>query len=277
MIGILLAGLSSAFGELSDSIGKKEVRERVASFYTFGFLNLLAGTILLIAFGIYRDAFVFSLASLPTFLPRVALEILQAHMTLRAIVKAERSDFGFIRSVTIPLILIVDLILGYTVTIPQMFGIFVIFSGIFFLFYAEHFHIKAKWLLLGTAVNAVATISLYKYDVTHFNSVESEQVIVSLVVMLYLFVMAIRSAKENPLSFLRNPFFATQSIASGLAIVVGSYAILFAPASVITAALRATAVLFSIISGRFYFKERKFALKSLLFVFIVVGIVLLAR
>jgi drug/metabolite transporter (DMT)-like permease len=51
----------------------------------------------------------------------------------------------------------------------------------------------------------------------------------------------------------------------------------YAPASVITAAMRASAVLFSIISGKFYFREKRFTLKAVLFLIIVLGIVLLTR
>ena len=277
MFGILLAGLSSGLSELSDLIGKKEMRARVASHYTIGFLSIFFGTVFLIASGILRDTFVFSFASLPTLVPRIILEIVQAQITIMALKRADRSDFGFVRTLTIPLLLMVDLTLGYAITTGQMFGIAVIVTTVFILFSFEKYRTKGFWLLLGSAVNAVLTISLYKYDITHFNSVESEQTIVSLIIMLYFFVFAVSRAKENPFSYLLNPLFAIQSISSGLAVVIGAFAILFAPASVITAAFRALAVLFSIISGKYYFHEKKFVLKCILFVLIAVGIVLLAR
>ena len=275
MFGLLLAGLSGAFGELSDSIGKKEVHDKVASYYTFGFLNLLFGTVFIIAAGIVRHDFIFDMASLPTFLVRLILEIAQAHISILAIMKADRSDFGLIRMLTVPLLLIVDISLGYHVALFQILGIAFIIVAVVCLSYSENFKTKGLWLILASSVNAVATISLYKYDVSHFNSVESEQGIVCLVLVLYFFILAAYVKRENPLGFLANPAFVAQTVSSGLSNAAASFAILFAPASVITAALRAFSVLFSILSGRFYFHERKFILKVTLFSLITLGLVCL--
>lgn len=275
MFGVLLAGLSSALSEISDSIGKKEVRGRVASYYTFGFLNLLFGTIIIIATGFVRHDFLFDIASLPTFLPRLALEVLQAHVSILALMRASRSDFGVIRMLTIPLLLAVDVMLGYHVTTLQVFGITLIVAAIVLLSYSEHFKTKGIWLVVISAVNAVITISLYKYDVSHFNSVEAEQSIVCLVLVLYFFILAAYMKRENPFSYLVNPYFLVQTCASGLSTAAGSFAILFAPASIITTALRAFAVLFAIGSGRFYFREKHFAFKLGLFCIVVLGLVCL--
>jgi len=275
MLGIFFAFLSSAFSELSDSIGKRETSERVYSHYSFGFLSVLGGALLLIITGFIRDDFAFSLASLPTFLPRLVLEVLQAHVTIRAIVRADRSDFGHVRTLTIPLLLVADLILGYGVGVPQMLGMGIIFCTVFFLLSYEHFKTRGLFLLVFTAINAAVTISLFKYDITHFNSVESEQAIVSLVLVLYFFVLAVVRAHENPVHLLFKPAFFVQAVSGGFGAVLNSYAYSFAPASIITTASRAFSVLFAILSGRIYFKERGFVVKLLLFCAIAGGLLLL--
>ncbi len=275
MFGILLASLSSAFSELSDSIGKKETTKRAYSHYTFGFLSVLGGALFLIMTGFVHNDFVFSLASLPTFLPRLVLEVLQAHVTIEAIVRTDRSDFGPIRTLTIPLLLAADLMLGYGVGVPQMFGMGIIFGTIFVLLSYEHFKTKGLSLLLFTAVNAAITISLFKYDITHFNSVASEQSIVSIVLVLYFFILAVVRAHENPLRLLFKRTFFVQAVSGGLGSVFNSYAYLFAPASIITTASRAFSVLFAILSGKVYFKERGFVIKLLLFCAMAGGLVLL--
>jgi hypothetical protein len=43
----MLAAVSSAFWEVSDTIGKKTVQSRLESYYTFGFLNLFFGSVFL--------------------------------------------------------------------------------------------------------------------------------------------------------------------------------------------------------------------------------------
>lgn len=275
MFGILFAALSSAANELSDSISKKKVVDGAASYYTFGFLSLLFGTVVLILIGIWRQDFVFSPASLPTFIPRVFLEVLQAHVSVLAIVRADRSDYGSIRVLTIPLLLAVDMMLGYTVSPTQMFGVGIILVTIFLLLSYERFQVKGLFLVLFTAVNAVATLSLYKYDITHFNSVETEQVLVQLVLLAYFFILAVVVARENPFAFLRKGAFFAQASASGFASSLVSYAYVFAPASIVTAALRASTVLFSVVSGKFYFKERHIIAKTLVVCGVLVGLFLL--
>jgi drug/metabolite transporter (DMT)-like permease len=275
MFGILLSTLSSASSELSESISKKKVVDGVASYYTFGFLTLLFGTAILIIIGVWRQDFIFSLASLPTFIPRVFLEVLQAHVSILAVVKADRSNYGPIRTLTIPLLLMVDVALGYAITPTQMTGMVIIFLTIFLLLYYERFKAKGLFIVLFTAVNAVATLSLYKYDITHFNSVETEQVLVQLILLLYFFVLAVMVARENPFTFLRKGAFFAQASASGLASSFASYAYVFVPASIATAALRASAVLFSVLSGKLYFKEKHFLIKTLAICGILVGLFLL--
>lgn len=275
MLGILLVFISSALTEFADSVGKKEVKERVASVASFAFLNLLVGTSILLVIGFVKDHFIFSLDSLPTFLPRLALEILQAHLTVLAVVRADRSDFGLLKTFTIPLLFIVDVLIGYQISYNQGLGVTVIFLGILLLLSKEHFKTKGFWLVMLSAVNAVITLSLFKYNISNFNSVESEQIIIMLVQMLYFFILAKISYKENPFKLLRRPIFIAQTTTAGLAGTIASYAYLFAPAAIITGALRATAILTSIISGRFYFGEKNMTIKIISFVLVGVGLFLL--
>lgn len=274
MFGILLAAGSALFDEVATSLGKREVRYRAESYYTFGFLNLAAGTILIFITGIVRDDLYFSAASLPTLLTRIALEILQAHVSILAIVKAERGDFGLIRVLTLPLLLLVDLALGYSISSFQIAGIALIFMSVVLLTMKEKFQTKGLSLILFSAVNAVATISLYKYNISHFNSVEGEQSIIGVVLVAQFYILA-RLKGEYPLRRLRTPLIAYQSIAGALASIFGAFAIVFAPASVITSALRASSVLLAIVSGKLYFHEKKFSLKMLLALGIICGICLL--
>ena len=277
MVGIALAALSNLFIEISDSIGKYEVKRGAVSVYTFGFLTVFFGTIILLAQGYVRDDLTFSLASLPTFAPRLILEILQAHVMVRAVSMADRGDFGFVRALTIPLLLAIDIFLGYAIGIPQIAGMGLILFSILILVLIEHGRIRGGWLLLIGTVNAAITISLYKYNITNFNSVAAEQGIVGIALMIYFFAQAKYSAGENPLRYLLKPVFLGQSAASGLAGVAASFAYVLAPASVITAALRSSSVLFAVLSGKIYFREKHFLAKIILFAFIAFGLVLLAQ
>jgi len=64
---------------------------------------------------IIKGSFGFSMASLPTFGARLLLEIILSTTTITAIAKSDRTTFTFLRTTTVPLLLLVDLALGYAV------------------------------------------------------------------------------------------------------------------------------------------------------------------
>lgn len=275
MFGIVLAGIGNFFAEIAESISKKEGHDKVASVYTLSFVSLFFGTIFILILGIARDNLVFSLASLPTFIPRALLEILQAYVTTRALIEADRADFGFVKSLTIPLLLIIDLALGYPLSPLQIGGMSLILLAVSTLLLYERHTIQGLFFLLVGAVNASITISLYKYNISHFNSVEAEQSVIMAFLLVYFFFAARFIAHENALSFLGRKIFFAQSFSSGFAHVANSFAYLFAPASVVATAIRSFGVLFALLSGKLYFHERYFYLKAGLLLLIVLGLVLL--
>lgn len=274
MIGLIFVILGTLFSEASDSIGKEEVKEKKESIYTMGFLNLFWGAIGLVAIGLFKNTFVFSLSSLPTFLPRVLLEVAQAHISVMAICQADRSTFGFIRVLTIPLLLTVDIFLGYKIEISQLIGLTLIALALVFFFLKKNFDKKGAWLTLFTTVNAVATISLYKYNISHFNSIEAEQSLVYLVLMAYFFLTAYFISKENPFRLLIKPVFFWQSTGQGIGGILESFAYAFAPASLILGAKRASSVAWAVLSGGTYFKETRMAAKISCLILIIIGIIL---
>lgn len=276
MFGILLAFASSLFRETGTSIGKSQALEKKESVHTMAFLNLFWAAIFFFAYAFFiRGEFLFDLASLPTFILRAALEILQLHFTMRAIVIADRSTFGFLRIWTIPLLLVVDITLGYAISFEQILGISLIVISFIILFINHGIKKKGAGFVLFTAINAVATISLFKYHITYFNSAEAEQGIITLILIAYSFIMARYVAKENPLRFLTKRIFFFQSMAWGIGSVLMSFAYLFGPASIITAAKRALTILTSTLAGNFYFHEKKLIIKLISFTLIALGIILL--
>lgn len=275
MFGILLAGISAVFDEIAFSIGKKKMSDGLVSHYTFGFLIQFLSALFITAIGFVFSDLGFSLDSLPTFIPRVLVAILMVQLLVIAIAKVDRGVFGFIRLATIPLLLGTDLVLGYSLSNLQILGIVLIVIPIGILFYSELSKSKGMFLVLAVAVLAAIDLSLYKYDISHFNSVESEQAIIALIISLYFFLTATLIRGENPLVFLREKIYVAQASSSGIAYVVNSFAYLYAPASVINTAFRGFAVLFAILTGTFYFEERGFLMRALLFLVMVIGLVLL--
>lgn len=276
MIGLLLIAIGTVFEEASSSIGKYEVAHKKESLYAMGFLSILWATIFLIGIGVYRyDAFEFSLESLPTLTLRIVFEIALLFITLHAVLTADRSTFAFLRIWTIPLLVLTDIILGYTLSIHQIFGISLIVCAFLFLFINHGLSRKGKILSLVSAVLAVATISLYKFDITHFNSVEVEQTIINITLLIVLFVVAYIRRGENLFRHLFKPLFFTQSLSAGVGTVLINFAYLFGPASVITTGKRSFSILMAIASGNRYFHEKNLFIKLLSLFLISAGVFLL--
>ena len=276
MTGIILAAVGSLFAEISLSIGKVKAQLKQESIYSMGFLSLFWGSLFFLALALFvPSSFVFSLQSLPTFIPRVFLEIAQAHVTMLAITRSPRSSFGFIRTGTIPLLLLVDVVLGYTIGTTHIIGMGVIMLTLALLFMNHGIEKKGSGLVLFTTVNAVATISLYKYNISHFNSVVGEQLFVYLALFAYFLAISWLVTKERPFRMLAKPIFFAQSASEGLASIIMSFAYGFAPASVITAAKRAFEILWSIVSGNRVFHEKRALFKLVAFALLAIGIALL--
>lgn len=275
MIGLLLVAVAEVFSEISNSLGKYEVREKHESVYALGFLNALWIAVFFLCWGVLGDGgLVFSRESMPTFLARAVLEIVLIFVSIHAITQADRSTFSFLRILTIPLLLLVDLALGYAITLPQIFGISFITIALTFLLLERGLSGRGKMLSLLTAVLAAGTISLYKYNIEHFNSVAAEQGLMYLIVLAALIIGARIRLGENVFKYLFKPVFLFQSLAAGVGGVLMSFAYTLAPASIIAAAKRPFEVLGSIASGQIRFHEKHLAIKLLAFLLILAGVLL---
>src|SRR3989344_6356998 len=277
MFGVFLVSIGQFFTEISDSIIKDRGRRDESLLYALGFLQLIWGELIFLGIALFKEgAFVFSTAALPTFLVRAVLEILQSHFTLLSIIRADRSSFGFIRVGTIPLLLLVDFLLAYTIKPTQAAGVGLIVLCFLLIFAGKQVKKYGVGIVTFTALNAVATISLFKYNISHFNSVVAEQLLMGAIIIAYFLGVLVLVQRRNPWQFLKNPVYLGQSFSSAASHVLDSYAYVFAPASVILAAKRGAAVLWATISGNVYFRETHLLFKLAIAIMLTGGIVLLA-
>lgn len=273
---ILILG-GSILGEVSSSLGKYTVKHKVVGLFSLGFLNslvgfgLFAGTI-----AIQPEAWKFSFESIPTLAVRIVLDCLQLYLTLKAISISSRGTFGLVRSTTIPLVLIADLFLGYTIGPGALLGMGLIFSTLVILAALGDLERKGLKYVALSAVNASITISLFKYNISHYNSVATEQLITMFVLTIACFAMA-TLARERIWSIFRRPVMAIEGTALGGSGLLDAFAYMFVPASVAVTMIRAMSVFWSIIFGKAYFKETHLIPKLVGCVVIVLGIMLLAR
>lgn len=276
MIGVILTFFASLFEEISSSIGKKEINKSEEDVYTMGFLGFLWPTLFyaIIIFFV-RGQFIFSWDSWPTFSIRAILEIIEAHCALIALSKADRTTFTFVRILTIPLLLLVDLILGYALHLPQLLGITLIVISLGILLFKQGINKKGIGWVVFISLNAVATISLYKYNISHFNSVETEQFLMCGILFIYFCFLILWLDKKNPFKLLGRPLFLAQSLTGGAGGVLIGFAYNFTTASIATTAKRSSAIIWSMISGGLYFHEKKIIFKIIVLTFLIGGLILL--
>ena len=222
-----------------------------------------------------KSSFVFDFNSIPIMIVFIILEIFQVYVSLHATMEADRSTFGFLMIITIPLLLLVDIFLGYKISLMGVMGISVLIIGLIVLLINHGLNKKGLVYVLFTAINAVATISIYKYCITHYNSVEAQYIITLIFILIFLYIMSIVKYKENPLKYLYKRRLFFESFPRGVSGVIVSFAYLYAPASIITSGKRGFSILWSIISGNHYFHEKHLLLKIGSFILILVGLIML--
>lgn len=254
-LGLLLILGGSFFDELSNSTGKSQAMMGRESLFTFGFIRSIWALFILAGMTILGiSAFTFDPQSIPTVLIRLCLEIILTGVVVKAIVTADRTTSTIFSSLTVPFLLIADIVFGYvdnfiTVAAVALAIIGVLSVGLF----DKKINKKGIGYVLFASLLAVVTTQLYKYNI-QFNSVAAEQLISVGAVSSFYFAAGLIRQKY----FLRSLFnrrLVAQSLSSGAGTVLFSFSIYYLPPSLMIAAKRVARMLWAQVSGRYYFHE----------------------
>ncbi len=276
MLGALLAFLGGFFTEASSSLTKILFARHKIPYHFFAFLYSFFNAVIFSAILFFSgETFMLASASLPTFALRVVLEIIQLELTIRASVHADRTLFGALRVLTIPLLLGIDVLLGYTLSATQLGGMFLVVLTLGFYFLHTSFRKEGMRYALLTSLNAAVTISLFKYDTDHWNPIATEQFFITGLLAFYFFIFVLRDWWRRTLVVppFRNLFSMLAS--SGMSSVLNSFAYHYGPASLILALVRASSVFWSFLSGVAYFGEAQIRRKILCCIVLVCAILLM--
>lgn len=257
MLGVVLIWLGTFFEEISAVAGKKNLLEKKEDVYVFGFLQILAVlTAFLLMLALLPGALVFSWESLPTLSVRIIFEIIQCYCAIMALQLADRSTMGILRSGTIPLLLLVDIMMGYSISSLQLTVVLALF--VLIVLAVKERVVRREGLKYVTAATLlpVITASLYKYNIDNFNSVAVEGTIVYFALLLFWGAM---NAKRynNPFKYLKNPQIVLQSVSLAIEAVLMSVAFLYSFPSLLIAVKRASSIFWSTLSGIYIFREEK--------------------
>lgn len=274
----LLVFIGTFFDEMSNIITKK--KSRSYHIITLGVITTIFALSIFIVSGIYKYFFSdlslsFSTASIPFLILRLFLEILQSYYTLIAIQHANRTTFSMVRMFTIPLLVIADLLLWYSFSLPSFIGIFIILiSFLIFNLRGKTLDMTALKYVIFITVNAVFTTTLFKYSLTHYhNSVEIDQSIMLLWILIFFMSYNYKIHKETWVAKLfSDKHFFIQWIAIALANIVLSYSFLYLNASISIAIKRVWEVVWSLVSGKVFFQEQHIFHKIILACFLITGV-----
>lgn len=274
-MGFVLVIIGALCCEFSVSSGKRDVALHREGLYSYGFLGHLWILVFFVIIALAGGSFVFSAQSIPLLCLFVVLEAAQVYSSLNATVTAHRSTMGFLMVGTVPLLLVVDFLLGYELSVYAVSGVAVIVIGLLVLYINHGLNKKGIGYVLFSMFNAVATISVYKYMITHYNSVAAQQIVTTIVMLGFLYCMAQWKNEGNPLRLLQKRHFLLQSLSQGVGAALFSAAYVYAPASVITGAKRAAGVFWAVVSGNRVFHEKHLIIKMFSLGLVTAGLVLL--
>ncbi len=273
MLGFLLAFTTEFFHETSSTLAKRMLGAHAYSYHGFAMLNAVGALLFLSGYAFFANSAVVFLWTLaPFFALRALLEVAQVEFTLRALEVADRSTFAILRTLTLPLLLLVDLSLGTALSTPTIIGIVLITVAIMAASTDGKFDKRGAWYVILSALNAVILISLFKYNISHGNSVTAEQGLMLIFTVVFFGFRSGFARTERRAGIIFHPKFLIQTGAYGVAVVLSSFAYLYAPASVITAVMRSSSLFWSIVAGASMFHEKGLAHKTAVGAVLVVGL-----
>lgn len=281
LIWLLLWIIWTFFEEINSSINKHKSQKH--HFLKMWVITTFFWMIVFLLSWLYKYYFTqinlnFNFDSIFLLFIRLIFEILQTYFTMQAIQKADRTTFSTIRILTIPLLIIVDIILGYNFTFYSFIWMWIILLA-FIIFNFRWKIINFKWwqYVLFTAINAVFTISIFKYSITHYwNSVEIDQFFILSWILLFFIIYNYKKNKSCALKLIiQEKQFLFQWIAIWLASLILSYSYLYLNASEATMIKRAWEMFWSIIAWYLFFKESHIYKKLILAFFILLWLIIM--
>lgn len=278
---LLLGIIGTFFEEINNSITKHKTQTH--HFLKLGVISSFFWMSIFFLSWLYKYYFTditlhFHLESIPLLWVRLIFEILQSYFTILAIQKCDRTTFSVIRIITIPLLVIVDIFLWYQFTQFSLIGMWIIFIS-FLIFNIQGTTINFKWwyFVLFTAVNAVLTISLFKYSLSHYgNSVEVDQGIIGTWILFFFIGYNYYKNKCCALKLIqKEKQFLLQWLVIWLSSLILSYSYVYLNASEATMIKRAGEMFWSIFAGCLFFHEKNLVKKLLLALCIVIWLIVM--
>jgi len=277
VLTVILASVSSYIEQLGSAVSKDvmDARDLNVDVWSSAMLSLLFGSLfvfagLLVNFGLSGVSL--DPGYIWTFFPRIALEMLQLYVTYTALKIADLSTFGFIRIITIVLVVALEFVfMGVLLRPLQYLGIIIVMASIFAIFRSGKSNSAGWKFALMSAVNGALLITLTRFQFNHINPFLNESIVrvVCLIILLVIVLFTGKARKTLPKKILwLVPFRSLAGLLNLLALNFGN-------ASIYATVERGGSVVSAVLVGHNYFKEKSFREKLVISLVIFSGIVLL--
>jgi hypothetical protein len=218
---------------------------------------MLATTIFgIIAVLLARDrAFTRTLTSFLLFIFQVLAGVFFQEFTNKAIHHADRSTFSVMSTMSIPLLLISDIVLGYEVSRWQIIGVVVLVLTLGITIFRGDFSLKGiKYIVISNLIS-MGTIIAFKYSTTHYTSTEMMNLLNSGFMTFLFSIIVSRTKGWKGIKECLKPKYIGFASLYGIGGVLCAAAYKYMIASMVITLKRFFAMMFGVITGKLYFHE----------------------
>lgn len=208
---------------------------------------------------------------------RFIFESLQTYLTLKAIVSTDRSTFNIIKILTLPLLIVVDIILGYNIAMTSIVWMWIIVASFLYFNLKEHtLNLKGSFFVFASTFNALITISLCKELITNYNnSFEVVQIIWAAWSIIFLAWLLLWKREKVEWKILKDKMVLWGLICYWIWTLLASYWYTLMNASEATTILRIWAMFSGLLLWYLVFKEDNIKSKVTMTLTIVVWVIIM--
>ena len=259
MINIFIISLVWTFLSESSTSKLKQVWENLTFYQKWFILNIIKIIFLiLVLLSIWKWEFDFNVISITLLILYSLLWILFTYFAINAINKADRSTNSLFSVIILPILLFWDIMIWYDINMYHI--IWVIFIVSVLILSSYKWSISTKWLsyVIWAQIVASMWITIYKFMITNYSSVEAISIIDSFLMLSIFFFIIIYNIWFNWVKDCLKINSLKIWFLSAIWQTLWLFAYLFWPASIVTAIKRMLQMFWWVMFWHFVFKEENF-------------------
>jgi len=254
--GILLLLFGCFFLEQS-SVSKKKLGAEIdinqISLLTMISIAICSGIVLCIRSDWHYDL---TLVSFLLLIFQILGAVIFSFLSNKAIHHADRSTFSVMSTMSIPLLLCSDIIFGYGVTIWQIVGVVILVVMLSYAIFKGGFSTKGMKYILASNLVSLGTIIAFKYSTSHFGSTELVNFYNASFAGMLFFIIVSRTKGWKGIKNTFKSKYLGFAVLYGIGGVLSAAAYKYMIASMVIALKRFFAMMFGVITGKFFFHEK---------------------